>query len=262
MNILDDIIETKKSEVLRLKKKYSLYSFREMEFFENNCFEFYTSVKRRNDIYLIAEIKKTSPSKGIIRENFNHLELIKIYLEENVDAISILTDQKFFQGHINFLQEAAKIKTVPLLRKDFIIDEFQVFESKASGADLILLIAEVLSKNQINELTHAAQEIGMEVLLELHSIQQLEKIDFSLNKIIGINNRNLNDFKVNLETTAVLSKHLPEDVHIISESGFKNKEDFELIKKTKTKAVLIGELFMSADDIRKSIKEVKEWLAA
>jgi indole-3-glycerol phosphate synthase len=260
MNILSEIIEVKKSEILKLKGKFALNSFREMEFFENTHLEFYSTANKKHDLSLIAEVKKASPSKGIIRESFNHIELIQIYLDENVDVISILTDLNFFQGHINYLQDAAKIKTVPLLRKDFIIDEFQVFESKAFGADIILLISEVLSENQISELTHAAKEIGMEVLLELHSEKQLDKIDFSLNKIIGINNRNLDDFTVSLDTTVSLAQHLPDDVLIISESGFKSKEDFVLIKKTRTNAVLIGELFMSSNDVRKSVKEIKEWL--
>ena len=160
---------------------------------------------------------------------------------------------------MQYLSDIAKNKRVPLLRKDFIIDEYQIFESKAFGADIILLISEALSKTQINELTHAAYECGLEVLLELHSADQLEKISFDVNKLIGINNRNLDNFLVDLETTTEISQKIPDMVYIVSESGINTKSDVKLLKDTRTNAILVGEYLMKAEDIKAQLKELKEW---
>jgi len=255
MNFLDKILEVKKEEVKKLKQRFTFSSFMEEEFFNTQTISLTKSINKSGNISLIAEIKKASPSKGILIENFDHINIASIYMECSVQAISILTDNNFFKGHINFLKDIARIKTVPLLRKDFIIDEFQVYEAKASGADAVLLIAEALSKNQIDDLTSAAVECGMEVLLELHSISQLDKINFNKNNLIGINNRNLITFDVDLNTTLTVSKHLPEYVTIVSESGINNKEDINKIKQTKVNAVLVGEHFMKSNNIKETVKE-------
>jgi indole-3-glycerol phosphate synthase len=258
MNILEEIIEYKKDEVKKLKKNYSLSSFEEMEFFENSILKLgnFLSV---NTLGIIAEIKKASPSAGVIKEDFNHLKIAEIYFGGDATAVSVLTDEKFFKGNINYLEDIAAIKQRPLLRKDFIIDELQVYESKGAGADIILLICEVLSKQQIEELTCAAKEVGMDVLLELHSKEQLFKIDFQLNSIIGINNRNLADFSVNLETTKRIASEIPDDVIVVSESGVSKKGDIAFLKNTKTKAVLVGEHLISSENISESLKQLKEW---
>lgn len=258
MNILEEIIEYKKDEVKKLKKNYSLSSFTEMQFFE------YPILKLENflstdSLVIIAEIKKASPSAGVIREDFDHLKIAEIYFKGNVSAVSVLTDEKFFKGNINYLKDIATIKQRPLLRKDFIIDEHQVYESKGAGADIILLICETLSKQQIQELTCATKELGMDVLLELHSKEQLSKINFELNTIIGINNRNLEDFSVNLEITKQITSEIPDEVIVISESGIHNKEDIEFLKNTKTNAILVGEHLMSSENISESLKQLKEW---
>jgi indole-3-glycerol phosphate synthase len=258
MNILEEIIEHKKEEVNKLKKKYSLNSFSEMKFYEKPSLKLKDFINS-NSLGIIAEIKKASPSKGIIRNDFHHLKIAEIYFNENASAVSILTDVDYFQGNINYLKDIAAIKQKPLLRKDFIIDEHQVYESKGAGADIILLISEVLSKQQIQELTCAAQELGMDVLLELHSKEQLNKIDFKLNSIIGINNRNLEDFSVNLETTKQIASKIQEDVIVVSESGISKKDDIDFLKSTKTKAVLVGEHLMASKDIKGSLKQLKEW---
>ncbi|OGV03873.1 MAG: hypothetical protein A2330_10345 [Ignavibacteria bacterium RIFOXYB2_FULL_36_7] len=258
MNILEEIVGHKKDEVKKLKKKYSLLSFEEMEFFEKPALKLKNFIPS-DSLGIIAEIKKASPSKGIIRGEFNHLKIAETYFSENVSAISVLTDENFFKGNINFLKDIAAIKQRPLLRKDFIIDEHQVYESKGAGADIILLISEVLSKLQIQELTCAAKELGMDVLLELHSKEQLSKIDFELNTIIGINNRNLEDFSVNLETTKQISSEIPGEVLIISESGIHNKENINFLRKTKINAILVGEHLMSSENISESLKQLKEW---
>ncbi|OGU30687.1 MAG: hypothetical protein A2057_03450 [Ignavibacteria bacterium GWA2_35_9] len=258
MNILEEIVGHKKDEVKKLKKKYSLLSFEEMEFFEKPALKLKNFIPS-DSLGIIAEIKKASPSKGIIRGEFNHLKIAETYFSENVSAISVLTDENFFKGNINFLKDIAVIKQRPLLRKDFIIDEHQVYESKGAGADIILLISEILSKQQIQEFTCAAKELGMDVLLELHSKEQLSKIDFELNTIIGINNRNLEDFSVNLETTKQISSEIPGEVLIISESGIHNKENINFLRKTKINAILVGEHLMSSENISESLKQLKEW---
>ncbi len=259
MNILEQIVEVKKEEVKNLKQKYSLNSFTEMEYFESKSLKFSDKVKSNQNISIISEIKKASPSKGIIREDFNHLKIAETFFNCGTDAISILTDEKFFKGNVEFLKEIALIKETPLLRKDFIIDEIQVFQSKANGADIILLISEILSKAQINELSHAAKEAGLEVLLELHSEKQLSKIDFSINNILGVNNRNLEDFSIDLNTTLNLSKLIPDEIILVAESGIKEKEDIDYLVQADIDAILVGEHLMASKIIEEKFKKLKEW---
>ncbi|MCX7876500.1 MAG: indole-3-glycerol phosphate synthase TrpC [Melioribacteraceae bacterium] len=259
MNILEKILEAKKEEVLNLKNKFSQKSFEDSQFFNCHNFYFEKSISKKGQLNLIAEIKKASPSKGIIRENFNHIDISKIYFNNSVDAVSILTDRLFFMGDITFLKDIASIKKAPLLRKDFIIDEIQIFEAKSNGADAILLIAEILSSEQIKYFTNVAQEINLDVLLEIHSPKQLDKIDFSLNKIIGINNRNLETFNVNINTTFELLKLIPSDIITVSESGITSKNDIEKLKSKKINAVLVGEHFMKSNDIEKELQLFSNW---
>ena len=160
MTVLDEILDVKKVEVQKLRSEFSISRFKDSEFFKKKCLSFKDALFKDDAISIIAEIKKASPSKGIIKEDFNHLKIAEEYINAGADAISVLTDEKFFQGHINFLKEIAQIKSIPLLRKDFIIDEYQIFEAKSNGADVILLIAEALSLQQIQELTHCTKEIG------------------------------------------------------------------------------------------------------
>jgi indole-3-glycerol phosphate synthase len=259
MNFLTEILNTKRDEIVNLKKRFNINSFKDMEFFNYQSLSFYKNNINNTTTSIIAEIKKASPSKGIIRENFNHLDIANSYFRQSVNGVSILTDRNYFQGDINYLYEIAKIKKAPLLRKDFIIDELQVYEAKANGADLILLICEALSKVQIRDLSEIASGIGLEVLLELHSINQLEKIDFSLNKIIGVNNRNLESFIVDLSVTQNISGYLPEDVLLVSESGLNKKEDIYYIRNAGADAILVGEHLMRSDNIEIKLEELKRW---
>lgn len=259
MTILEEINFVKKEEVKKLKHDFTISRFKDSEFFSSKRRSFAEAINNEDKISIIAEIKKASPSKGIIKEDFNHLDIARIYMDNGVEAISILTDEKFFQGSINYLNDIAKIKTVPLLRKDFIIDEYQIYEAKSNGADVILLIAESLSAHQLNELTSAAKEYDLEVLLEMHSKEQIEKLDFNTDFVVGINNRDLKNFKVDLNTTSIIENHIPEDKLIVSESGIKNENDIEFVKKTRSKAILVGEHLMSSEDISGSVNELKNW---
>lgn len=257
MSILDKIVETKKSEVEELKKTSSKHVFKAMENFYDSNLDFKNHLIKENDVAIIAEIKKASPSKGVIKENFNHIEIAKEYFEANVDAISILTDEKYFMGSINYLRDVSKFKEKPLLRKDFIIDEIQIYQAKAYGADAILLICEILTKEQISDFTKIAKSIGMDVLLELHNVKQLDKIDFTVNDIIGVNNRDLNTFVTNLEICGDIFKILPNDIVKVAESGIFTKDDVKKVFDYGANAILVGEAIMRENDIKSKINELR-----
>lgn len=257
MSILDKIVETKKSEIEELKKTYSKNVFEAMENFYDANFDFKSHLVKENDVAIIAEIKKASPSKGVIKENFNHIEIAKEYFEANVDTISILTDEKYFMGSIIYLRDIAKFKQKPLLRKDFIVDEIQIYQAKAYGADAILLICEILTKEQIYDFTKIAKSLGMSVLLELHNIEQLDKIDFSINDIIGVNNRDLNTFVTNLDTCGDIFKILPKDVVKVAESGIFTNDDVKKVYNYGANAILVGEAIMRESNIKAKINELR-----
>ncbi|MHB8905334.1 MAG: indole-3-glycerol phosphate synthase TrpC [Melioribacteraceae bacterium] len=259
MSMLGDILKEKRNEINKLKTDFTLNSFRDSVFFDSPVRSLRNSLLHGDRLGIIAEIKKSSPSKGLLKKDFDHIKIATVYMENEIDAISILTDKNFFKGDINFLQDIARFKTVSLLRKDFIIDVYQIFEAKANGADAVLLIAEVLSINQICELTSAAKECGLEVLLEIHSKLQIDKIDFTMNNLIGINNRNLETFDVSLGTSIELAEIIPDDVVLVSESGINTVNDVKDILRTKLSAVLVGEHFMCSENIGTSVREFKKW---
>jgi indole-3-glycerol phosphate synthase len=259
MNILSEIVEVKKQEVKDLKKKYSYNSFSSFEYFNSETKSLHTALRNKERISVIAEIKQASPSKGILKKNFNHLKIAETYNNAKVDAISVLTDEKFFMGKIQFISDIRKLTAIPLLRKDFIIDEYQIFEAKAFGADAILLISEILSANQIKDLTDCADELNLSVLLELHSADEVSKIDFHRNNIIGINNRDLNDFSVDISTTKKIKDNIPQEVIIVSESGLTKRDDIEYLKNINVDAVLVGEHFMKSDDLAESLNNFLSW---
>ena len=259
MNFLQKILDVKKEEVSELRRKFTRESFHSTEMFGKKRLNLELALSDKTKINIIAEVKKASPSKRILKNDFDHAAIAKSYMKCGADAISVLTDKQFFQGNISFLNEIAEKKTIPLLRKDFIIDEFQILEAKANGADAVLLIAEALSAKQINELTIVADENDLEVLLELHSEKQIDKIDFTKNKIIGINNRDLETFNVDINTTERITKQIPHDVVIVSESGLSSKQAVDELKKMKINVVLVGEHFMKSDNIEKSLEEFAGW---
>lgn len=258
-NFLNKIITQKKDEIKLIKNNFTKNDFENYKYFKIPTLSFSNSIKNEKKISIIAEIKKESPSKGIIRENFDHLQIAKTYFENGVDAISILTDEKYFQGNIQFISEISNFKSKPLLRKDFVIDEIQIYQARAFGADAILLISEILDKTQIKEYTLCANEIGLDVLLELHSEKQIDKIDFDINKIIGVNNRNLEDFSVDLNTVNKISEILDDDITLVAESGIKTKADIDKLKNINVNAILVGETFMREENISKTVQQFIEW---
>ena len=209
-----------------------------------------------NPYRIIAEVKKASPSKGIIRENFNPIEIAKEY-NEVADAMSILTEPFFFQGSLDYLKEISTFAKIPLLRKDFIIDIYQIAEAYNSGADFVLLIAKALNQEKLKELYEFAKSIGLEVLFEIHDKEDLEKALFVGAEIIGFNHRDLKTFKMNMELSRELMPLLPNSAIKVAESGI---TDFEMVKKLHNYGVdafLVGEYFMRQNDIKKAVLELK-----
>ncbi len=257
MNFLEEIVNIKKEEVISLKRNGGTSIFTDNENFHKPCLSLAGSIKNSQGFGIIGEIKKASPSKGILRNNFNPIEIAEQYYSAGVNGLSILTDKNFFKGDIEFLEAVAKTKQVPILRKDFIIDEIQVYQAKAAGADAILLICEILSEDKIVELASIAKKLGMEILLELHNPKELEKIDFKTVDLIGINNRNLETFEVDLNTSLNIIDTLPKETIKISESGISSLESLNIIKNAGFDGALIGEFFMRSKNISSSLNEIR-----
>jgi len=205
---------------------------------------------------VIAEIKKASPSKGVLRKNFQPIEIAKSYERNGAACLSILTDERFFQGKDEYLQQVHKACSLPILRKDFIIDPYQIYESRALGADCILLIVAALSDAQLQDLSALAKHLGMDVLVEIHSHAELERVLPLHNRLIGINNRDLNTFETTLETTLTLSKSLSKQCVVVSESGIQNQADIALLWNAGVHSFLIGEAFMRADDPGEALRKL------
>ncbi|MCW8900349.1 MAG: indole-3-glycerol phosphate synthase TrpC [Gammaproteobacteria bacterium] len=205
---------------------------------------------------VIAEIKKASPSKGVIRENFVPAEIAISYENGGAACLSVLTDIDFFQGHDKYLKEARDNCSIPVLRKEFIIDPFQVYESRMLGADCILLIVACLTDEQLKELSDIAISLEMDVLVEVHDAEELQRALFLDLPMIGINNRNLRTFETSLQTTIDLLKQIPEDCIVVTESGIHNQEDVALMQQHNVNAFLVGEAFMRADEPGEKLAEL------
>ncbi|MDR3666714.1 MAG: indole-3-glycerol phosphate synthase TrpC, partial [Ignavibacteriaceae bacterium] len=205
---------------------------------------------------IIAEIKKASPSKGIICKEFNHRSIAREYTDAGAAAISVLTDKVFFQGDISFISDIRTDVSIPILRKDFIIDSYQLAEAKAFGADAVLLIAAALGKNQLRELYDEAYATGLESLVEVHNEKELESLDLSRVKIVGINNRNLEDFSIDLDTSVRLAAMIPPGITIVSESGISMREDIEILLENGIQAVLVGEGLMRSANPGEALRAI------
>lgn len=205
---------------------------------------------------IIAEVKKGSPSKGVIRPGFDPLEIAGIYQDNGATCLSVLTDEHFFLGHLRFLALIRETVSLPLLRKDFIIDQYQIYEARAAGADAILLIASILELNQLLEFHETAKELHLDVLLEVHDEREMETALRTDCKLIGVNNRNLRTFVTDLDTTGRLARMLPADRMLVSESGINNREDIVRLQTDGARAFLIGEAMMREDDIGAKLQQL------
>jgi len=268
-NFLDKITATKQKEVEEAKLKLPqakivkiLQSLSPDGKLKNHSAikrNFANSINIPDKISLIAEIKKASPSKGIIREDFNPVKIAKEYEAVGAQALSVLTDKQFFSGDNSFLGRVKDNVKIPVLRKDFIVDEYQIYESALIEADCILLIAEILDKKKIDDFLFTAAMLNVEVLVEANTEEALNKALASKARLIGINNRNLATFEVDIKTAGRLIKNIPKDRIIISESGIKTNDDIKYLKALGINAVLIGETFMQSRNIAGKVKEVMGW---
>jgi len=263
-NILDNIIADKREEVKQRQSQVSLEQLRERIADLPRCRNFYQAVTKRHPrgINVIAEVKKASPSAGLIRADFDPVAIARIYERCGADAISVLTDEKYFQGKLEYLERVKEAVAVPILRKDFIIDIWQVYESRAAGADAILLIAETLRPADLIDLMIATAELGLTVLLEVHEADTLLAVRSLIGfpkkgySVLGINNRNLTTMKVDIRTTARLAGFLEEDGELVSESGIKTRDDVRKLKSIGVRAVLIGQTLCEHPDIEEKFTEL------
>lgn len=257
--ILERIVADSLAELEDRKRRLPLAELRSMAQAQPPTVDF-ASALHGDSISLIAEVKKASPSRGVIRPDFDPVKIARTYAGNGASAISVLTEPKYFQGSLNYLRdisEALGNRGLPLLRKDFIIDPYQIYESRACGADSLLLIVAILTADKLEELLGLSHELGMDCLVEVHHEAELEIALASGVRIIGINNRDLNTFTVDLATTGRLRPLIPPDRVVVSESGIKGRSDMAKLRKWGVDAVLIGEALMSAPDIALKMKELR-----
>jgi len=248
MNILDKIVLRKKEEVALAKTHVSIKELEKGLHFNRTPYSFKEFLLAEDRNGIIAEFKRKSPSKGIINDHSTVAEVTQGYVAAGASALSVLTDQDFFGGHANDLLEARLINEVPLLRKDFIIDEYQIIEAKALGADIILLIAAILTPKQIDDFAKLAKSLGLNTLLEVHNLEELQRSINPLIDAIGVNNRNLADFSVDIQTSFKLAEEIPSTFMKISESAISDPKIINQLKKAGFNGFLIGENFMKTSN--------------
>ncbi|YCM46174.1 indole-3-glycerol phosphate synthase TrpC [Verrucomicrobiaceae bacterium 227] len=261
MNKLDEIIAYKKQEIealIPLTKK-----LRASALMRNEFGGFRAALDRGPEqLGVIAEVKKASPSAGIIDPNFNAVRQAQRYIDGGASCMSILTDEKYFQGHLSYLIEISKISPIPLLRKDFTVHECQIYEASVSGADAILLIVAALSDDQLRRLYDAARDVQLDILVEVHDLPEMERaLDLGAD-LIGVNNRNLKTFTTDLIATEQLAEEVPDEVLLVSESGIKDLNDAQRALNAGANAILIGETLMRHDDPSRAIEEYLALTAA
>jgi len=254
--ILDDIVRAKAEELARGKQNIPLSELEALSSKKPPPLDF-ASALRGNEVRLIAEVKKASPSKGLICPDLDPVRLVKTYADNGAAAISVLTESRYFQGSLEHLAAIRKeLEKIPLLRKDFIFDPYQVYESRTYGADALLLIVSILSNEQLKELLSLSHRLGMQCLVEVHNEAELESALLSGARIIGINNRNLGSFAVDLSTTKRLRPLVPPDRIVVSESGIRNRADVQSLREWGVDAVLVGEALVTASDVAAKMREL------
>jgi len=258
MNFLEEILEYKKAEVEQQKISGMTQAELENEIKNlpsvNSFLSKLGKNNKKNRLSLIAEVKKASPSKGLIRQDFDPVSIALEYQNSNATAISVLTDEKFFQGSINYLKQVRKSVKLPLLRKDFVIDPYQIYQTRAMGADIILLIVSTLDFSILKDFYNLSKSVGLEVLMEVHDHAEMELALETGAQIIGINNRNLSTFEISLSTTINIIKDFqPYNRYIISESGICSNSDVTKLKNAGVSGILVGESLMRQKDIEKAV---------
>lgn len=254
--ILDDIVAHKRTELAAHKRTVSLAQLQDSAHFRSVPPAFLRALRHNSGRTIIAEVKKASPSKGVIRADFDPLRLAQTYAESGAAAISVLTDQKFFQGHLDYLGLIRRHVSLPLLRKDFVFDPYQVYEARSYGASAILLIVAILSDTQFQELAALADSLGLDCLVEVHDEAELERALACKVSLLGINNRDLRTFHTSIETSERLLRYIPVEVTVVSESGLSQAEQLARLEAQGVRAFLIGETFMAAPDPGEPLREM------
>jgi indole-3-glycerol phosphate synthase len=253
--MLDKIVAQKKEEVEQRRKAVTIAHLQERIARQKPSLDLALALKS-NHIRLIAEVKQTSPSRGMLRSNFDPIELAQTYAECGAAAISVLTEVNYFMGSIEHLAAIKEAVQLPLLRKDFIFDPYQVYESRAYGADALLLIAAILSQRQLEDLISLSHSLALRCMVEVHNKSELERAITSEAEIIGINNRDLNTFSIDINTTRRLRSLVPKEKIVVSESGIRSRSDMEKLRKWRVDAVLVGEALVTARDVGAKMKEL------
>jgi indole-3-glycerol phosphate synthase len=252
--ILDKIVGDKK-EALKLAKNRTPLAVLKERIAQQKPLDFGAALQGKS-VNLIAEVKKASPSKGILCPDFNPVQLARTYEKYGAAAISVLTEEKHFQGKLDYLSEIRENVDIPILRKDFIFDEYQIYESAAYGADALLLITAILEKEALEEFLDVAKSLKLDCLVEVHNEEELFRAMLAGAEIIGINNRDLNTFKVDTNITRRLRMLIPSDNIVVSESGISSRDDMKKMRECKVNAVLVGEALLTAKDIPAKMKEL------
>lgn len=257
--VLDKILENKREDVARLKPYITLERLKEKIETLKTPRDFARAITLEGRTNIIAEIKKASPSKGVLRENFMPYEMAREYQIGGAAALSVVTEEKYFKGRLDYLVSIKIYTNIPALRKDFIFDDYQVYESRAAGADAILLIAAILEKQQLADLLARSTELGMATLVEVHNEAEMETVlDIgALARIIGINNRDLKTFQTDLQTTVRLAPYVPPDRILVSESGISTAEDIAMLRSNGVNAFLVGEGLIKERELAKKLRELR-----
>jgi len=254
--ILDEIVNNKLREVAKRKKKLPLAVLKSKLAASTPTRNFRKAISSPTKINIIAEIKRASPSAGVIIKNFSLEELARIYEKNGASALSILTDQKFFRGELKDLEKARKVSSLPILAKEFIVDEYQIYEARIGGADAILLVARILNREKLKEYIDLASQLDLDCLVEIHTEEEWQKIKDLPVDIVGINNRNLENLKVDLEMSFNLINKLPSDKIVVSESGINNKKDICRLREAGVDAFLIGEALLKSKNVGQKLREL------
>ncbi len=255
MNFLESILEHKRLEVAERKKAVLRSRLEDMPKYSYPRLSLRAALEN-TDLAVIAEIKKASPSKNVIREKFDPLGLAREYVQGGASALSVLTDEKFFQGRLEYIERMRNFVSIPILMKDFVIDPYQLYEARAHGADAILLIAAAMEPAELLALHEQAMALGLESLVEVHTEEDCDKLDLQQFSLVGINNRDLMTFETDILTSAKLRKYIPQSATVVSESGITSVRDLETLSKAGIHAVLIGEHFMRSPDPGRCLAEL------
>lgn len=255
---LDGILQSKEEELKKEKAKMPLSDLRRAAKKAGDPRSFANALRFNGNVRIIGEVKKASPSKGVIKGNFNPVAIAEEYEDAGVDALSVLTEESKFKGRLQHLEKIREAVNLPILRKDFMLDEYHIWQARAAGADAVLLIVAILEDAKLKELSELAADLGMAAIIEVHNEAELKRALRIEPKILGVNNRNLNTFKTKLETTFTLRPRVPREIIFVSESGIDTHDHIRQLEENGVDAALIGESFMRANSIAKKMAEFRE----